>query len=133
MPARILIVEDDAASRELLMYLFTGSGYAAVAASDGASGVRIALETAPDLILCDLQMPNLDGYGLLRTLILAPNWRRVPIIAVTAFSMPGDRETAIAAGFNGYFSKPITPETFVAQIEAFLPSSLVAPRLVETP
>jgi two-component system, cell cycle response regulator DivK len=133
MPARILIVEDDAASRALLMYLFTGSGYGAIAASDGAIGVRIALETGPDLILCDLQMPNLDGFGVLQKLIHTPHWRRVPIIAVTAFSMPGDRETAIAAGFNGYFSKPITPETFAAQIESFLPSALLAPRPVEAP
>jgi two-component system, cell cycle response regulator DivK len=127
MAARILVVEDDAASRELLRYLFDTTGYTVLVAADGATGAWMALKEDPDLILCDLQMPLMDGYAVLRQLNHEPGWRRVPVIAVTAFSMEGDREAALKAGFDGYFSKPVTPETIVPEIEAFLPAALRAP------
>jgi two-component system cell cycle response regulator DivK len=121
MPARILIIEDDYASRELAAYLLNASGYSASVAEDGDSGVRLALETSPDLVICDLQIPRLNGYQVLQRLRSDPAWRPVPIIAVTAFSMSGDREKALAAGFDEHLTKPITPDTFVGQIEAYLP------------
>ncbi|MEO8751225.1 MAG: response regulator [Casimicrobiaceae bacterium] len=127
MPARILIVEDDAASRELLRYLLFTAGYDALVAADGGIGARMAIEANPDLVLCDLQMPLMDGYAVLKHLRASPQWRKVPVIAVTAFSMPGDRETALAVGFDGYFAKPITPETFVRDVESFLAPELVSP------
>ncbi len=130
MPARILVVEDDAASRELARYLLAAAGYEAIVASDGGMGARMAIEATPDLLLCDLQMPVMDGYEVLKHLLLASAWRRVPVIAVTAFSMPGDREMALAAGFDGYLTKPITPETFVREVEAFLPVELIVLRPV---
>jgi two-component system cell cycle response regulator DivK len=128
MPARILIIEDDQPSRDLLTYLFGASGYAVLGADDGEGGVRAALDHAPDLVLCDLQMPVLNGFDVLKRLRQDPNWRRVPVIAVTAFSMAGDRDEALAAGFDGYFPKPIDPETFVATIEAYLAPEHRAPR-----
>ena len=131
MPARILVLEDDPASRELLIYLFSAAGYETFAAPDGVMGVRMALDLNPDLLLCDLQMPAMNGYEVLRSLYQAPTWRRVPIIAVTAFSMQGDRETALAAGFDGYFAKPIMPEQFVRQVEAFLPGNLIVQRAAD--
>ncbi len=128
MPTRILIIEDDFASRGLVKYLLEVSGYETLDADEGSLGVRMALETNPDLVICDLQMPVMNGYEVVQYLQKHPGWRRVPIIAVTAFSMQGDRETALAAGFNEHITKPITPETFVGQIEVFLPPALRAKR-----
>ncbi len=128
MPARILIVEDDPASLELARYLLGAAGHETVCATDGGSGVELALDTGPDLVVCDLQMPVLTGFELVRRLRQEPRWRRVPMVAVSAFSMPNDREQALAAGFDAYVSKPITPETFVAEIEALLPSHARARR-----
>ena len=128
MNARILILEDDPASRSLVQYLLEAAGYTTLAAEDGGVGLRMALETDPDLVLCDVQMPVLNGFEVIRQLQASPGWRRVPLLAVTAFSMPGDREAALVAGFDEHITKPITPQTFVQQIEAFLPPALRAQR-----
>lgn len=126
MPARILIIEDDLASRELLRYLLAAAGYVTLEAEDGATGLRMALEDRPDLVVSDLQMPAMNGYDVLRGLQAQAGWRRIPVLAVTAFSMAGDRERVLAAGFDEHITKPIVPETFVSQIEAFLPPELRA-------
>ena len=118
--ATILVIEDDDASRQLVTYLLEAAGHRVLAAENGAVGVRIALAESPDIILCDLQMPVMNGYEVARSLRTSMIWRVVPLVAVTAFSMPGDREKALDVGFNEHLSKPITPETFVQQVEAFL-------------
>ena len=123
MAATVLIIEDNAPNLELVKYLLEAHGYAALAATDGEQGVRAARLHHPELILCDLQIPVIDGYEVMRTLRGDPAFSRTPIIAVTAFSMAGDRDTAIAAGFDAYISKPIDPEQFVRQIEEFLPAA----------
>ncbi|CAN7296747.1 response regulator [Acidovorax sp. LjRoot118] len=124
MTARILVIEDDEASRMLVTYLLEADGYQVYSASNGRDGVRAALEHGPDLILSDLQMPVMDGYEVARLLHADPGWRRAPLVAVTAFSMPGDREKALEVGFQDHISKPIDPERFVRQVEAYLsPSS----------
>jgi len=124
MPARILIIEDDPASRELVRYLLNAAGHRVHLADDGGEALSVAALTDPDLILCDLQMPIADGYSVLLSLVRSPKWRGVPVIAVTAFSMPGDRDKVIAGGFTDYIAKPIDPEIFVAQVERFLPAAL---------
>jgi len=128
MPARILIVEDNPANLDLSKYLVESHGYATLTATDGEQGLRIAREKRPDLILCDLQMPVMDGYELLKQIRNEPSLSDIIAIAVTAFSMSGDRDTALAAGFDGYISKPIDPERFVEQIEAYLRPELRAKR-----
>lgn len=120
MIARILVIEDDEASRMLVTYLLEADGYQVYSASNGRDGVRAALEHGPDLILSDLQMPVMDGYEVARLLHADPGWRRAPLVAVTAFSMPGDREKALEVGFQDHISKPIDPERFVRQVEAYL-------------
>jgi CheY-like chemotaxis protein len=120
--ARILIIEDNAANLELAQYLLEHSGHRVLLANDGLAGVTTARRERPDLIICDLQMPLLDGYGVLEQLKLDAACAQIPIVAVTAFSMAGDEQKVRLAGFDGYFSKPIEPEKFVAQIEAFLPT-----------
>ena len=120
MTALILVIEDDEASRMLVTYLLEADGYQVCGASNGRDGVRAALEHGPDLILSDLQMPVMDGYEVARLLHADPGWRRAPLVAVTAFSMPGDREKALEVGFQDHISKPIDPERFVRQVEAYL-------------
>jgi CheY-like chemotaxis protein len=126
MAACILIVEDNAANLSLVEYLLQAGGYQTCSASDGGAGVRLAREEKPDLVVCDLQMPVLNGYEVLAQLRADPLTRAIPVIAVTAFSMPGDRAKVTEAGFDGYLSKPIEPELFVRQIEKYLPLDLRA-------
>jgi two-component system cell cycle response regulator DivK len=124
MLARILIVEDNAANLELVRYLLSYQGYTVLLARDGTQGVAMALQEKPELILCDLQMPGIDGYQLLREL---RSKLTTVIVALTAFSMPNDRNNVLSAGFDGYMSKPIDPEHFVHEVERYLPADLRAP------
>lgn len=115
---RILIVEDDPASLKLMSYLVRALGHRPLEARDGHEGWRAALQHKPDLIVCDIAMPKADGFQVARWRRDHPELRRIPLVAVTAMAMPGDRERIFAAGFDGYISKPIAPETFVPQLEA---------------
>jgi two-component system cell cycle response regulator len=120
MATRILVIEDNAANLELMRFLLTAHGYAVLAAHDGEEGLDIARRELPDLILCDLQMPGIDGYQVAKRVKATPALQHIPMVAVTAYAMVGDRDKVLSAGFDGYFAKPITPETFVQQVEAFL-------------
>ena len=122
--ARFLIIEDNPANLELVRYLLEHAGHRVDGAVNGIDGVFAVGATAPDLVICDLQLPMLDGYGVLRELRARPAHAALPIVAVTAFSMPNDRKNVMQAGFDGYLSKPIDPETFVERIESFLPPAL---------
>lgn len=118
--ARVLVIEDNSANLELMVYLLRAFGHQPTAARDGRDGLDAAEIVTPDLILCDLHMPTMDGYAVARRLKADPRLRQVPLVAVTAYAMVGDRDKVLAAGFDGYIPKPITPETFVQQMEAFL-------------
>lgn len=112
-PARkslILIADDRASSRELLRIVLERAGYAIIEAEDGEAAVEQALTANPDLILLDLQMPRLDGYGVLAKLRSNPRFTNTPVLALTASAMSGDREKILAAGFTEYLSKPAGPE-----------------------
>ena len=124
MSAVILIIEDNPTSRELAAYLLGKRGHSVLAAADGAEGLRVLREQPVDLVLCDLQMPRVNGYELVQQVRADAKLRGLAVLAVTALSMPGDRNKALDAGFDGYFSKPIDPTIFVGQIEAFLPAQL---------
>ncbi len=127
--ARILIIEDNPTNMELMVYLLTAFGYTPLMAIDGANGVDTARETKPDLIICDIHLPKLDGYGVVDALKADPALRHIPVLAVTALAMVGDRERLLAAGFDGYIGKPIEPDTFVAELESFLARPGAAPAL----
>jgi CheY-like chemotaxis protein len=120
MGSRILVIEDNSTNMELMTYLLNAFGHTTITARDGEEGMEAALRHVPDLILCDLALPKLDGYGVAQRLRAEPSLRTVPLIAVTASAMVGDRDKVIAVGFDGYISKPITPETFVAEVESYL-------------
>ena len=119
---RILLVEDNPANLELMSYLLGSFGYHAATATDGRAGLDAAWGETFDLIVCDVHMPGIDGYEVARRLKADPALRKVPLVAVTALAMVGDRDKVLAAGFDGYIAKPIDPETFVRQVEAYLQS-----------
>jgi two-component system cell cycle response regulator len=126
--ARILIIEDNPANIELMSFLLSAYGHAPLSAADGPRGVAAARSERPDLIACDVNLPGMDGFSVLAELKGDPALAAVPILAVTALAMTGDREKVLAAGFDGYISKPIEPESFVAELEAFLtPAPASAP------
>lgn len=120
MPARILVVEDNATNLYLMAYLLGAYGHEVKTASDADAGLA-ALDGAQfDLILADVLMPKIDGFEFMRR-ARKPGVESPPIIAVTALAMVGNREQIIEAGFDGYIAKPISPETFVGEVDAFLP------------
>jgi CheY-like chemotaxis protein len=122
--ATILVVEDNRDNMKLMDYLLSAFGYRPIAAVSGAEGIRLAREKRPDLILMDIQMPQMDGYEATREIRADRAVSGVPIVAVTSFAMVGDVERIMASGFDGYISKPIEPETFVRKVEKFLPEPL---------
>jgi two-component system cell cycle response regulator len=120
--AHILIIEDNEANMELMAYLLQAFGHVVQEAMEGKAGLELAMQGSFDLILCDLQMPGMDGYEVMRRIKL--DLSAVPMVAVTAYAMVGDRDRVLAAGFDGYIAKPINPETFAGEIEEFLPPQL---------
>jgi two-component system cell cycle response regulator len=91
-----------------------------LASCDGEAGLAMAIQERPDLIICDVQLPKMDGQEVVRRLKADPSCRAIPIVAVTALAMVGDRDRLLKVGFDGYLTKPIDPETFVEQIQIFL-------------
>jgi CheY-like chemotaxis protein len=124
--ARFLVIEDNAANLELLRYLLTRAGHVVACAGDGVDGLAALQHEIPDLVLCDLHMPRMDGYAFLAELRRDPALRDLTVVAVTAYSMPGDKERAMSAGFDGYLPKPLDPQTIVATIERHLPRRSVS-------
>lgn len=120
MNRNILLIEDNEQNRYLATFLLEQRGYRITSAPDGPSGVVLAQANTPDLILLDIQLPLMDGYEVARELRTLKTLHGIPIIAVTSYAMPGDRERCLAAGCDGYIEKPINPETFVTEIERFL-------------
>ena len=104
---KILIADDKATSRELLRTVLERQGYEVMEAADGEEALQKALAELPDLVLLDLQMPRRTGYEVLAELRKDPRHAALPIIALTASAMQGDRERALAAGFTSYLAKPV--------------------------
>jgi len=123
MKTAILYIEDNEQNFYLVNFILTGRGHEVSWAKDGREGVELAGRLAVDLILLDIQLPIMDGYTVARTLRENPGLSLVPIVALTSYAMPGDREKALEAGCTGYIEKPINPSTFAAQIEEFLASA----------
>lgn len=120
MSKRILLIEDNEQNRYLVTYLLRARGWEVASAEDGPAGLRLAAENPPDLVLLDIQLPGMDGYAVARALREKPELATIPVIAVTSYAMPGDRENCLAAGCNGYIEKPIDPQIFPGQVEQFL-------------
>lgn len=121
MKRKVLVIEDNEQNLYLVRFILERSDYEVFAATDGRAGIEMASALKPDLILLDIQLPVMDGYTVARSLRKNPDLADTPIVAVTSYAMPGDREKTIAAGCSGYIEKPIDPETFVSRLERHLP------------
>jgi len=117
MKGKVLVIEDNEQNLYLVRFILERSGYEVFAAMDGQSGIETAASLKPDLILLDIQLPIMDGYAVAHKLRMNPDLAGTPIIAVTSYAMPGDREKVMEAGCNAYIEKPIDPDTFVAKVE----------------
>jgi len=120
MGAKILYIEDNPGNRTLVQRILLVEDYDVFEAEDGPTGIEIALREKPDLILMDMNLPDIDGYELTRRMRAIPELANIPIIAMTANVMQGDREKTLAAGCSGYIPKPIDVDELPNQIARFL-------------
>ena len=119
MKPTILVIEDNEQNLYLTTFILEKTGYQVAQARDGQTGIELAAQLQPALILLDVQLPVMDGYAVAQALRRNVTLAQVPIVAVTSYAMVGDRERVLAAGCDGYIEKPINPETFVTDIERF--------------
>jgi two-component system cell cycle response regulator DivK len=118
--AKILVVEDNQDNREMVVKVLKFNGYDVIEAVDGEEGIEKAKTEAPALILLDIYLPKMDGYEVAKRLKADKGLKDIPVIALTAHAMKGNREQALAAGCDGYISKPIDIRELPKQIEQFL-------------
>ncbi len=118
--AKILLIEDNQMNRDMLSRRLTRKGYEVVIAVDGQQGMAMARSEAPDLILMDMSLPVLDGWEATRQLKSAPETQAIPVIALTAHAMAGDREKAVEAGCDDYDIKPIEMPRLLEKIQRLL-------------
>ena len=116
----ILVVEDNEKNRRLVRDVLTFKGYQVIETERGEDGVRLAKERLPKLVLMDIQLPGINGIEALRQIRADETTRAIPIMAVTASVMDRDRQTIMAAGFDGYQAKPLSVKEFLAAVEAIL-------------
>lgn len=114
---KVLVIEDNEQSLYLLRVLLEARGHGVAGARSGPEGIAASKGAVPDVILLDIQLPQMDGYAVARALRLIRSLDAVPIVAVTSYAMDADRARALEAGFDAYIEKPINPDTFVAQVE----------------
>jgi len=107
-PPTVLVVEDNALNRKLIRDVLEHAGFTVLIATSGEEGVDVATRGGLDLVLMDLQLPGIDGTEAMRRIRAHPRSRGLPVVAVTAFAMPADREQGASAGFDGYIEKPIS-------------------------
>ena len=123
MSKRILVVEDTEDNRQIIRDLLSSVGYELIEAADGAAGVAMAQQERPDLILMDIQLPEIDGYEATRRIRDIPELAKVPIIAVTSYALSGDEAKTREAGCDGYVAKPFSPRDLLAKVRQFLPDA----------
>ena len=119
---KILVVEDNDMNMQLVEYLLEEGGYEIVKAASGEEALAITRDagTAPDLILMDIHLPGMDGLSVVRAMKTDDRTRHIPILALTAHAMRGDKDRFLEAGCDGYISKPIDVKTFISAIEPYL-------------
>ena len=120
--ALVLVVEDRPMNAKLLRDVLTASGYDVVESVDAESGLALARERQPALILMDIQLPGMDGIAAVRELKRDPRTAKIPVVAVTASAMPLERESILRAGFDGYQAKPISVRDLLAEVRRLVPS-----------
>jgi two-component system cell cycle response regulator DivK len=118
--AKILVVEDNPANARLAEFLLRKAGHEVLAAEEAATGIALAREKQPDLVLMDIQLPGMDGLEATRQLKADPATSKIPVLALTALAMKGDAERILAAGCNGYLAKPYGHDQFLKAVQAAL-------------
>lgn len=118
--ARVLIIEDNQPNMDLLAYLLTAFGHQPLCAYDGVQGVELARDALPDLVVCDLHLPRLDGYGVVRALKSDPATGAIPVLAASALPVTDGGAALRAAGFDGHLPKSLEPDTLIPSLEAWL-------------
>ena len=126
MKASILLVEDNPESRYLFSFILRRAGCEVAEAKNGLEALRLVEASVPDLVIMDIQMPELDGYETVARMRADARLERVPIVGLSAYAMASDRDRALQSGFTGYIEKPIELGTFVQELSAYLPA-LAAP------
>ncbi len=117
---RILVIEDNETNMYLISFILRENGHEVIEARSGEEGVKLTIKEKPNLILMDIQLPGIDGLEATRRIRESKADSEVPIIALTSYTMTGDREKSLAAGCTGYIEKPINPDTFMDEIEKYL-------------
>lgn len=117
---QVLIAEDNAVNRELLRELLETGGYEVLEACDGQEALQMIEHSQPDIFLLDIGMPVLDGFGVIRKIRENPCLAAMPILAITAYAMQGDRQKIMKAGFNGYLSKPVDARSLAEELKRLL-------------
>jgi len=117
---KILLVEDNDDNRDMLSRRLRRRGYDVAIAVDGEQGVEMALTASPDVILMDMSLPGMDGVEATRLITADPATRQIPVMALTALAMPGDRERALEAGCADFDTKPVELERLLGKIEALI-------------
>jgi two-component system cell cycle response regulator DivK len=120
MSKRILVVEDQKDNRQVLRILLTNAGYEMIESTTGEEALAAVAAQRPDLILMDIQLPVMDGYETTRRIRANPDHKTIPIIAVTSYALSGDQAKAMAAGCDGYVTKPFSPRALLAKVREYL-------------
>lgn len=120
MTKKVLIIEDNENNRYLLNFLLQLQGYEVILAEDGIEGIQKAQNHLPDFILLDIQLPGMDGFEVAKRMKQDELLKKIPIIAVTAYAMTGDKEKILSSNFNGYIAKPIDPDNFIDKMNKAL-------------
>jgi len=116
---RVLVVEDNKANMHLFRFLLEKRGFEVIEAWNGAEGVESAIREKPNLVLLDIQLPDISGLEVMKRIRASEAEGNIPIIALTSYAMVGDREKLLTAGFNGYMAKPIDVKAFIVEIEKY--------------
>lgn len=120
MSKRILVIEDTEDNRQILRDLLTTAGYEVLEATDGEMGLAMAAQHKPDLVLMDIQLPQIDGYEATRRIKADPALKHIPVVAVTSYALSGDEEKTRAAGCDGYIAKPFSPRQLLGKVRELI-------------
>jgi two-component system, cell cycle response regulator DivK len=118
--AKILVIEDNRQNMYLCTFILNSHHHEVIQAFGGREGIESAEKNLPDLIILDIQLPEMDGYAVAQEIKQNQRTSRIPIVAVTSYAMAGDRERVLGAGCEGYIEKPINPDTFMEEIAVHL-------------
>jgi CheY-like chemotaxis protein len=115
-----LVIEDNEQNMYLCTFILNSRGHVVLQARSGREGIDMAVSAMPDLIILDIQLPEMDGYAVAREIKRNVQTKSIPVVAVTSYAMVGDRERVLSAGCEGYMEKPINPDTFINEISQHL-------------